>query len=207
MGISASASLGRNFATQTVAMLSKFVFAALVAVCLSQQETFPAVCYNQAGMKAAQQKCYSDQGLTLHLPDDPNNPEVVCKDTASFDKAIHCSLQLSDSCTPKAFKTLLPEENNLKQVQNILCQNLGSLQHLCTLNNTDNLAACGQTKYGQLTVADAMDPFKSTCAAYDHAEECLEEEIQECGQENLNLQKQFNQLQAPIACQSKQVGK
>merc|ERR1712154_562006 len=166
--ISASASLGRTFATQTDAMLSKFVFAALVAVCLSQQETFPAVCYNQAGMKAAQQKCYSDQGLTLHLPDDPNN---------------------------------------LKQVQNIMCQNLGSLQHLCTLNNTDNLAACGQTKYGQLTVADAMDPFKSTCAAYDHAEECLEEEIQECGQENLDLQKQFNQLQAPIACQSKQVGK
>jgi len=206
-------------------MMLQLLLAALVAVsqAQTQQETFPAVCYNPASMKAAQQKCYSDQGLTLHLPDDPNNPdhikdanvkngqtntpEVVCKDTASFDAAIHCSLQLSDSCTPKAFKTLLPDENNLKTVQNIMCQNLGKLQHMCTLNNTDSLAACGQTKYGQLTVADAMDPFKSTCAAYDHAEECLEEEIQECGQENLDLQKQFNQLQAPIACQSKQVGK
>ncbi|XP_012941973.1 uncharacterized protein LOC106012726 [Aplysia californica] len=168
-------------------------------------------------MKNAEMKCYSDQGLVLHLPDDPNNPdhikqtsvanaltstpEVVCKNRAAYDAAIHCSLALSQSCTPKAYQSLLPDENNLKMVQNIMCNNLNSLNHMCTVNNTHDLVDCGIKKYGTMTVADAMDPYKSTCTAYQHAEECLEEEIQECGQANLDLQKQFNQLSAPVACQ------
>ena len=40
-------------------------------------ESFPAVCYNQNAMKAATEKCYTDQGLTIHLPADPNNPDHI----------------------------------------------------------------------------------------------------------------------------------
>jgi len=197
-------------------MIAFFLLAAVAAS--ASAETFPLLCYSPNLYNAAAEKCYSDQGLKLHTPQDPNNPdhitdaniknaltatpEAVCNNTAAYDKAINCSLSLSDSCTPQAFKALLPSLDNLKQMQNLMCANLASIEHLCTLNNTNDLQACGQQKYGQLTVSDAQDPYKATCASYQHAEECLEQEIQECGKANLDLQKQFNQLQKPVACQS-----
>merc|ERR1711963_185301 len=139
-----------------------------------------------------------------HRLQHPERPGVyaenVCNNTDKYNAAIACSLNLTKACTAKEFMALLPDPNNLQTIQNIMCANLAQLEHLCTVNKTSALFKCSQDKYGTMTVADAYDPYISTCTSYDHAEECLEEEIQECGQANLDLRKQFNQLQKPPAC-------
>ncbi|RUS77276.1 hypothetical protein EGW08_014967 [Elysia chlorotica] len=191
------------------------ILSAVVAVALAQGP--PPYCFDPQQMDALASKCYSDQGLVLHLPSDPNNldtvkdaalknqmthsPEAVCQNTAAYDAAIHCSLQLSLSCTMPGYESYLPSEANLKQAQTIMCSNQHLIDHLCTVNNTHDMVDCGHRKYGEMTVADAMDPYKSTCMAYIHAEECLEEEISECGQATVEIHKQLNQLNAPIICQ------
>ena len=38
------------------------------------------------------------------------------------------------------------------------------INHMCNLNNTDDMAACQKAKYGQLTVAEANDPVLASCA-------------------------------------------
>merc|ERR1711963_1309410 len=201
-------------------MNTLIIIAALVScgyAALSKQQTvYPAFCYDPNQSRYLYEKCYSDQGLKLHTPQDPNNPdhiiasniknglestpENVCNNTDKYNAAIACSLNLTKACTAPEFMALLPDPNNLQTIQNIMCANLAQLNHLCTVNKTAELFKCSQDKYGTMTVADAYDPYISTCTSYDHAEECLEEEIQECGQANLDLQKQFNQLQKPPAC-------
>ncbi|GFR70591.1 chitin synthase [Elysia marginata] len=188
---------------------------ALVAASVAQ--TPPPICFNPQQMDAAASKCYSDQGLVLHMPLDPRNldnikdaalknqmthsPEAVCKNTAAYDAAIHCSLQLSLSCTMPGYENYLPSESNLKTAQNVMCSNQHLIDHLCTVNQTHDMVDCGHRKYGEMSVADAMDPYKSTCLAYIHAEECLEEEVSECGQATVEIHKQLNQLNAPVICQ------
>jgi len=182
------------------------------------QQSFPPECYNVRAYGAAQVKCYTDQGLNLVLPNNPYNsthvkeaniknsldatPEDICDplNRPKYDAAIHCSLALEISCTPYVYQTLLPDEKNLKKAQDTMCANLDVLNHTCTVNQTSDLVDCGIKKYGQLTVAEANDPLKSTCASYQHAEDCLEEEILECGKANLDLQKTFNQLRVPKIC-------
>ena len=61
-----------------------------------------------------------------------------CSNTAAYDAAIHCSLQLSIQCTPKQFLDLLPDENNLKQVQDIMCKNLHGKSKNNSNSNNNN---------------------------------------------------------------------
>merc|ERR1719305_621251 len=130
------------------------------------------------------------------------SPDEFCANRAAYDAASTCTLALSVKCTPQDYAGLLPDANNLQMMGNVMCNNLNQINHLCTMNNTDDILACTKAKYQQITLAEANDPMRSACVVFDHTEQCLEEEIQECGQGNLDIQKQLNQLAKPIGCRT-----
>merc|ERR1719320_2284317 len=136
-----------------------------------------------------------------------SGPDNYCANRAAYDAASTCTLNLERACTPPEYMSLLPDPNNMITAGNVICNNQKDIDHLCNLNNTDDMAACQKAKYGQLTVAEANDPVLASCAMFDHIEQCLEEEIQECGQANLDIQKQLNSLAKPPACANQAIGK
>merc|ERR1712200_249988 len=105
-------------------------------------------------------------------------PDAYCANRAAYDAAGTCTLNLERACTPPAYMSLLPDNNNMIQAGNIICNNQNDI-----------------------------DPMLASCAMYDHIEQCLEEEIQECGQTNLDIQKQLNSLAKPPACANQAIGK
>merc|ERR1711963_1013567 len=65
------------------------------------------------------------------------SPDQYCANRAAYDAAATCTLNLERACTPPDYMSLLPDNNNMIQAGNILCNNQNDINHLCNLNNTD----------------------------------------------------------------------
>ncbi|GFO14162.1 hypothetical protein PoB_004066700 [Plakobranchus ocellatus] len=91
-------------------------------------------------------------------------------------------------------------QNQMTHSPEAVCKNVAAYDAAihCSLQLAKT---CTMPGYETYLPSEANLKQAQNVMAYIHAEECLEEEITECGEATVEIHKQLNQLNAPVICQ------